>query len=124
MFPTALAGSEHGWNSACNWQVFEELRHLLLSLAARGIDFKALGLRGSFGIWATLVARLLGNLGARSRSIAFSMTARGFTGPDTHALRFEAAPLRHCLQAVHNAMLLGTLVLYCSLFSLLPLPAG
>lgn len=104
--------------------MFEELRHLLLSLATRGIDFKALGLRGSFGVWAALVARLLGNLAARSRSIAISMAARGFTGPDTHALRLEAAPLRYDRRSAHNALLLGTLALYCTLFRLLPLPAG
>ena len=70
-------------------QVFEECRNLCLGLAARGIDWRAQGLRGGVAVCGGMLSRLFGNLMARSDSIAVAMTARGFRGPHLHELYFD-----------------------------------
>ena len=69
--------------------VFDEARGLALGLAARGIDWEALGKSGGGGsvtIGLRLVARLFGNLQARAGDVAVAMTARGFAGPGLHVV--------------------------------------
>ena len=73
-------------------QVFEECRALCMGLAARGIDWRQQGLRGTVGICISLAAKLFTNLMSRCDNIAVAMTARGFQGPDAHALRDGAPP--------------------------------
>ncbi|PRW58940.1 serine threonine- kinase Nek1 isoform X5 [Chlorella sorokiniana] len=72
--------------------VFEECRALCMGLAARGIDWRQQGLRGTVGICVSIAAKLFTNLMARCDNIAVAMAARGFQGPDTHALRDGAPP--------------------------------
>lgn len=50
--------------------VFEEVRNLCLGLAARGVDWRAQGGRGSLEIVGRLVVRLFGNLFTRSEKIS------------------------------------------------------
>lgn len=50
--------------------VFEEVRNLCLGLAARGVDWRAQGTRGSLEILGRLVVRLFGNLFTRSEKIS------------------------------------------------------
>lgn len=50
--------------------VFEEVRNLCLGLAARGVDWRAQGGRGSMEILGRLVVRLFGNLFQRSEKIS------------------------------------------------------
>ncbi|WIA32057.1 hypothetical protein OEZ86_002909 [Tetradesmus obliquus] len=66
--------------------VFEEVRNLCLGLAARGVDWRAQGGRGSLEILGRLVVRLFGNLFARSEKISQAMVVRGFLGPQQHHL--------------------------------------
>lgn len=66
--------------------VFEEVRNLCLGLAARGVDWKAQGARGSLLIAGQLVQRLFANLFQRSEKIAEAMVVRGFLGPEKHRL--------------------------------------
>lgn len=64
--------------------VFDEARGLALGLAARGIDWEALGSGGGVSVGLRLVARLFGNLQARAGDVAVAMAARGFAGPGLH----------------------------------------
>jgi len=66
--------------------VFEEVRNLCLGLAARGVDWRAQGGRGSLEILGRLVVRLFGNLFQRSEKISQAMVVRGFLGPERHRL--------------------------------------
>jgi general transcription factor 3C polypeptide 2 len=66
--------------------VFEEVRNLCLGLAARGVDWRAQGARGSMEVAARLLVRLFGNLFQRSDKIAQAMVVRGFLGPERHHL--------------------------------------
>jgi energy-coupling factor transport system permease protein len=66
--------------------VFEEVRNLCLGLAARGVDWRAQGGRGSLEIFARLLVRLFSNLFQRSENIAQAMVVRGFLGPEKHHL--------------------------------------
>lgn len=50
--------------------VFEEVRNLCLGLAARGVEWRAQGTRGSLEILGRLVVRLFGNLFHRSEKIS------------------------------------------------------
>lgn len=63
-----------------------------MGLASRGIDWRQQGFRGTVGICVSLVSKLFTNLMARCDNIAVAMTARGFQGPDAHALRDGAPP--------------------------------
>ncbi len=71
--------------------VLEEARNLALGVAARGLDWRALGWRGGAGVAAAAAARLLANLMARAEAVALAMAARGFAGAEAHALHAEAA---------------------------------
>lgn len=66
--------------------VFEEVRNLCLGLAARGVDWRAQGGRGSMEVAARLLVRLFANLFERSDKIAQAMVVRGFLGPEQHHL--------------------------------------
>ncbi len=66
--------------------VFEEVRNLCLGLAARGVDWRAQGGRGSLEVSARLLVRLFANLFQRSENIAQAMVVRGFLGPEQHHL--------------------------------------
>ncbi len=66
--------------------VFEEVRNLCLGLAARGVDWKAQGGRGSLQMAIKLCVRLFGNLFQRSENIAQAMVVRGFMGPEQQQL--------------------------------------
>lgn len=72
--------------------MFEECRNLFLGLASRGVDWRQQGFRGTVGITIGIGAKLFNNLLARCDSIAVAMAARGFEGPDTHALRDGGPP--------------------------------
>jgi general transcription factor 3C polypeptide 2 len=75
--------------------VFEEGRNLCLGLASRGVDWSLLGARGAVGVALGAGGRLFSNLLARCESIAVAMVARGFAGPEAHALHVGAgAPAR------------------------------
>lgn len=69
--------------------VFEEMRNLLLGLAARGVPWKELRLAGTVQVLATLVARIFGNLLAHTSNITLALTARGVTNPAEHELFLE-----------------------------------
>ena len=71
--------------------VFEEARNLSLGLAARGVDWRAQGARGSLQIFGALVVRLFGNLMQRAEVIAQAMVVRGFVGPQQHRLYMTRA---------------------------------
>ncbi|KAF5831445.1 cobalt transport protein-domain-containing protein [Dunaliella salina] len=66
--------------------VFEEVRNLCLGLAARGVNWKAQGGRGSLLMAGRLCVRLFANLFHRSENIAQAMAVRGFQGPQKHRL--------------------------------------
>ena len=66
--------------------VFEEARNLLLGLAARDVDWRALGWRGSVDLWGRLLARLLDSLFANASAISDAVTSRGYTDAKTHRL--------------------------------------
>jgi general transcription factor 3C polypeptide 2 len=66
--------------------VFEEVRNLCLGLAARGVDWRAQGGRGSLQMAVKLAVRLFGNLFQRSENIAQAMVVRGFLGPERQHL--------------------------------------
>ena len=66
--------------------VFEEVRNLSLGLAARGVDWRAQGGRGSLQMAVKLGVRLFGNLFQRSENIAQAMVVRGFLGPEQQQL--------------------------------------
>lgn len=78
-----------------------------MGLAARGIDWRQQGFRGTIAICVSLVSKLFTNLMARCDSIAVAMTARGFQGPEAHALRDGAPPApRRLLPSLADAGLL------------------
>jgi len=86
--------------------VFEEVRNMALGLAARGVDWKAQGGRGSLDILGRLVARLFGALFYRSEAIAQAMVVRGFAGPEAHALHMARV---NAPSIVANVVALGAL---------------
>lgn len=71
--------------------VFEEVRNLCLGLAARGVDWRKQGGRGSLEIFARLITRLFANLFQRSENIAQAMVVRGFQGPERHNMYMKRA---------------------------------
>lgn len=77
--------------------MFEECRNLCLGLASRGIDWRQQGLRGTLAICIGIASKLLSNLMARCDNIAVAMAARGFQGPEAHALRDGTAPTKRRL---------------------------
>jgi energy-coupling factor transporter transmembrane protein EcfT len=94
--------------------VFEESRNLCLGLASRGISWQSLGASGTLGLVASVISRLFSNLMIRADSIAVAMTARGFLGPERHALYLPAAP-RGTRGAAADAAVLLSLAGLCAL---------
>jgi len=64
--------------------VFEEVRNLSLGLAARDVDWRALGWRGSVDVFGRLLSRLLDSLFANSAAISDAVTSRGYTDAASH----------------------------------------
>lgn len=58
--------------------VFEELRNISIGLAARGLDWESLGLRGSLSMFASLLARALDSMLSSSESVSDALLARGY----------------------------------------------
>lgn len=91
--------------------VFEEVRNLCLGLAARGVDWRAQGTRGSLVVLGRLVARLFGNLLARADKIAQAMVVRGFLGPQRHRLYLMRSNPTSAVANLVALALLGALLL-------------
>eukprot|EP00878_Enallax_costatus_P005565 GHUV01005838.1.p1 GENE.GHUV01005838.1~~GHUV01005838.1.p1 ORF type:complete len:378 (+),score=61.98 GHUV01005838.1:268-1401(+) len=89
--------------------VFEEVRNLCLGLAARGVNWRAQGARGSLEILSRLVVRLFGNLFQRSEKISQAMVVRGFLGPEQHHLYLMRCNETSWLANVVALLLLGGL---------------
>jgi energy-coupling factor transporter transmembrane protein EcfT len=85
--------------------MFEEVRNLVLGVAARGIDWKKAGFMGSADVVLTLCGRLFGNLFAHADNISQSMVMRGFTTPEAHA--FHMQQLRPSNPVYNAVALLG-----------------
>lgn len=66
--------------------VFEEVRNLALGLAARNIQWKAMGKGAGIQVIMRMLARLFSNLTTHSEHIAVAMKARGFAGPKDHQI--------------------------------------
>lgn len=64
--------------------VFEEVRNISLGLAARGVDWRSLGWRGTISLFSSLLSRTLESLFATSSAVADAVTTRGFNGADQH----------------------------------------
>jgi energy-coupling factor transporter transmembrane protein EcfT len=96
--------------------VLEEARNLAFGVAARGLDWRALGWRGGAGVAAAAAARLLANLMARAEAVALAMAARGFAGAEAHALHAEAAGGARggAAQWAADAALLGAFAALCA----------
>jgi energy-coupling factor transport system permease protein len=69
--------------------VLEEVQNLVRSIRTRAINWKKLGIKGSFQVWLMLVERLLENLLLRAEQIAVAMDVRGFTSPDRHRVQWH-----------------------------------
>jgi energy-coupling factor transport system permease protein len=91
--------------------VFEEVRNLCLGLAARGVDWRAQGGRGSLEVLGRLVVRLFGNLFARSDKISQAMVVRGFMGPERHRPYLMRA---NDTSMAANVAALGLLLVLCA----------
>jgi len=57
---------------------------LSLGLAARDVDWRALGWRGSVDVFGRLLSRLLDSLFANSAAISDAVTSRGYTDAASH----------------------------------------
>jgi energy-coupling factor transporter transmembrane protein EcfT len=64
--------------------VFEEVRNISLGLAARGVDWRALGWRGTISLFSSLLSRTLESLFSTSSAVADAVTARGYKGAARH----------------------------------------
>jgi energy-coupling factor transport system permease protein len=69
--------------------VLEEVQNLVRSIRTRAINWKKLGIKGSFQVWLLIVERLLENLLLRAEQIAVAMEVRGFTSPDRHRVQWH-----------------------------------
>jgi energy-coupling factor transport system permease protein len=74
--------------------VLEEVQNLVRSVQTRAINWKKLGVRGAAQIWLTVSDRLLENLFLRAEQIASAMTARGFTSPNHHHVKWQQLRIR------------------------------
>eukprot|EP00890_Picochlorum_soloecismus_P002554 jgi/Picsp_1/329/NSC_00328-R1_cobalt transport protein len=96
--------------------VFEEMRNLVLAIAARGIDWSLLGGFGTINVVIKTCTRLFKTLMKRSDTIAAAMTARGFSGPSYH--RIHVIPHIDSQSAgvltVDNACCVGLFLLCCA----------
>lgn len=64
--------------------VFEEMKHLVLALASRGVDWGAMGGLGTVNIALKTATTLFTRLLKKSDTIAEAMMARGFSDPSHH----------------------------------------
>jgi energy-coupling factor transporter transmembrane protein EcfT len=64
--------------------VFEEMRHILLGLASRGINFGSLGVLGALNIVLKAGSELFRRLFARSDRVSTAMVARGVVDMGAH----------------------------------------
>lgn len=90
--------------------VFEEARNLCLGLASRGIDWSLLGGKGTVALTVGTASRLFSNLLARSDNIATAMTARGFRGPEKHALHLASGDMKQGWRIVADGVALVSLI--------------
>lgn len=81
--------------------VFEEVRNLCLGLAARGVDWRAQGGRGSLEILGRLVVRLFGNLFQRSEKIS-QVSGAGFVQAVFSAIAW-ASGIRACRSSAQGS---------------------
>jgi|Transcript_9911 energy-coupling factor transporter transmembrane protein EcfT len=68
--------------------VFEELRNISVGLAARGIDWEAMGFRGSLSMFGSLLSRALDSLLHSSELVSDALLSRGYARAsqvDVHA---------------------------------------
>lgn len=94
--------------------VFDEGRNLCLGLAARSIDWRAMGPSAGIEVAVQMVSRLFSNLLQRSESIALAMRARGFAGPDRHNLYVSrTAPRSHAADMLAVGLLAVTGYVVC-----------
>jgi energy-coupling factor transport system permease protein len=73
--------------------VLEEVQNLARSIRTRAINWKRLGLKGSFRVWLLVVERLLANLLLRAEQMAIAMETRGFTSPNEHRVQWHQLKL-------------------------------
>ena len=66
--------------------VFEEIRNISLGLAARGVQWRLLGWRGTVSVFSSLLSRTLESLFVTSAAVADAITARGYMGAGQHRL--------------------------------------
>lgn len=97
--------------------VFEEVRNISLGLAARGIDWNALGWRGAANTFAALLSRALESLFVTSAAVADAVAARGYAGAATHRLSAPGRGRRNPLRILPDAGALLLLGLFVSRFA-------
>jgi general transcription factor 3C polypeptide 2 len=90
--------------------VFEEARNLCLGLASRGIDWALLGGKGTLALTVGTASRLFSNLLSRGENIATAMSARGFRGPEKHALHLASESVKLRWRIVADGAALVSLV--------------
>lgn len=88
--------------------VFEEIRNLTLAVAARAMNWKAMGFMGSMTILTTVCGRLFSNLFHHADNITQSMIMRGFTTPEDHVFQMQQLrPTNPVLNALAMVLLVG-----------------
>ena len=97
--------------------VFEEMRNLVLAIAARGIDWSLLGGFGTVNVAIKTCTKLFKTLMKRSDTIAAAMNARGFSDPSLH--RIHVIPQIDGQQSgglwtVSNACCVGLFLICCA----------
>lgn len=88
--------------------VLEEARQLASGVAARGLDFRELGLRGSAVSLASVARRFFSNLVGHSSEVANAMLARGYRPNASPGASFEASS--HLRPGVPDALVLSCLL--------------
>ena len=96
--------------------VFEETRNISLGLAARGVDWRALGFKGTLGLFNQMLGRLLDSLFASSAAVADAVAARSFRDASRHRFSLET-PRRPPVALVGDAFALACLVAFIVHFS-------
>lgn len=91
--------------------VFEEVRNLTLGIAARALNWKALGFMGTASILVTACGKIFNNLFQHADNISKSMIMRGFTTPEAH--NFQLQQLERS-KPLNNVIALLGLVALCA----------
>jgi energy-coupling factor transporter transmembrane protein EcfT len=94
--------------------VFEEVRNLSLGLAARDVDWRSLGWRGSVDIFSRLLTRLLDSMFANAAAISDAVNSRGYRDAKTHRLILSG---RKGPGMVENVVGIAGLVLFVGHFN-------